>query len=83
VVSARVYPFFFSPTGSLGAWIAPEFPASLLEAKGPFVPLHQSVIGCKPPLGARELHNFLGNSRLSNSLLAKGNSPKKEEAVSH
>lgn len=53
------------------------------EAKGPFVPLHQSVIGCGPHPEAKELLNFPGNSRIGNSHLAKSNSPEKEAAVSH
>ena len=60
-----------------------ELTPSLLEAKGPFVPLQHSVIGCGPHPGAEELLNFPGNSMLGNSHLAKGNSPEKEAAVSH
>lgn len=60
-----------------------ELPPALSEAKGPLVPLYQSVIGYGPHPGAKELLNFPGNSRLGNSHLAKGYSPEKETAVSH
>lgn len=54
-----------------------------LEAKDPFVPLHQPGIGCGPHLKAEELLNFPGSSRLGNSHLTNGNSLEKEAAVSH
>lgn len=60
-----------------------ELPPALFEAKGPFVPLHQSIIGCGPRPGAEELLNFPGNSRLGHSHSASGKSPEKEAAVSH
>lgn len=48
VVSVEMEPLS-DPTGSSGAQITPQLLLPLTEAKGPFVPLHQLVIGYGPP----------------------------------